>query len=153
MKSENQAMEFIREIRFESDDFYNQKTMIDKLGRLIRAWGEDLLRNGHIDRVPDSESEWMEVLERDIYWGDLGNQWDFYLVCCLIFFVLLRADIERDFLLQPYNVQGQRLERWSRRLKNYINPLSRDVVTQFCVCYSLSGERKPIRVRHKEFKA
>ena len=107
MKSENQAGEFIREIRFESDDFYNREIMIDKLGRLIGAWGEDLLRNRHIDHVPDSESDWLYILERDIYGGDLHNQWDFYLVCCLIFFVLLQADIERDFLLQPYNVQGQ----------------------------------------------
>ena len=152
MKSENQSHEFIRELRFESDEFFDQKTLIDKLDQLIQAWGEELLRNHHIDKIPDSEYAWLEVLERDIYWKDLEDQWDFYLVGCLIFFVMMREDIRRDFLLQPYNVQGQRLERWLRRLQRYMTPLSREVVTQFCLCYSLSQERKPIRVRYKEFK-
>lgn len=153
MKSENQSIEFIRELRFESDDFFDQKTMIDKLDQLIQAWGKELLRNHYIDEIPDSEYAWLEVLERDIHWRDLENQWDFYLVSCLIFFVLMREDIKRDFLLQPYNVLGQRLERWLLRLKRYMTPLTREVVTQFCVCYGLSQERKPIRVRYKEFKA
>jgi hypothetical protein len=152
MKSENQSHEFIRELRFESDEFFDQKRMIEKLDQLIQAWGKDLLRNHHIDEIPDSENAWLEVLERDIDWKDLANQWDCYVVGCLVFFVPMREDIKRDFLLQPYNVQGQRLERWLRRLQRYMMPLSREVVTQFCLCYSLSGERKPIRVRYKEFK-
>jgi hypothetical protein len=152
MTSENQSHEFIRELRFESDEFFDQKTMIDKLDQLIQAWGKELLWNQYIDEIPDSEYAWLEVLERDIHWKDLKDQWDFYLVSSLIFFVLMREDIKRDFLLQPYNVQGQRLERWLRRQRRYMTPLSREVVTRFCLCYSLSGERKPIRVRYKEFK-
>jgi hypothetical protein len=152
MNSENLSREFIRELRFESDDFFDQKRMIEKLDQLIQAWGMELLRNNLIDEIPDSEYAWLEVLERDIHWKDLKNQWDFYLVSCLIFFVLMREDIKRDFLLQPYNVQGQRLERWLHRQHRYITSLSREVITQFCLCYSLSGERKPIRVRYKEFK-
>jgi len=152
MTSENQSLEFIRELRFESDDLFDQKIMIDKLDHLIQAWGKELLRNQYIDEIPDSEYAWLEVLERDIHWKDLKDQWDFYLVSSLIFFVLMREDIKRDFLLQPYNVQGQRLERWLRRQRRYMTPLSREVVTRFCLCYSLSGERKPIRVRYKEFK-
>ena len=152
MTSENQSYEFIRELRFESDEFFDQKTMINKLDQLIQAWGKELLRNQYIDEIPDSEYAWLEVLERDIHWKDLKDQWDFYLVSSLIFFVLMREDIKRDFLLQPYNVQGQRLERWLRRQRRYMTPLSREVVTRFCLCYSLSGERKPIRVRYKEFK-
>ena len=152
MTSENQSHEFIRELRFESDEFFDQKRMIEKLDQLIQAWGEELLRNQYIDKIPDSEYAWLEVLERDIDWKDLENQWDCYVAGCLVFFVMLREDIKRDFLLQPYNVQGQRLERWLRRSHRYMTPLSREVVTQFCLCYSLSGERKPIRVRYKEFK-
>lgn len=152
MNSENLSREFIRELRFESDDFFDQKRMIEKLDQLIQAWGNELLRNHYIDEIPDSEHAWLEVLEHDVYWKDLRNQWDYYLVSCLMFFVLMREDIKRDFLLQPYNVLGQRLERWLNRQHRYITPLSRDVITQFCLCYSLSGERKPIRVRYKEFK-
>jgi hypothetical protein len=152
MTSENQPLEFIREIRFENDDYFDQKKMLGKLDQLIQAWGKELLRNQYIAEIPDSEYAWLEVLERDIHWKDLKDQWDFYLVSSLIFFVLMREDIKRDFLLQPYNVQGQRLERWLRRQKRYMTPLSREVVTQFCICYSLSQERKPIRVRYKEFK-
>lgn len=152
MTSENQSLEFIRETRFESDEFFNQKTMIDKLDQLIQAWGKELLRNHYIDKIPDAEHAWLDVLERDIHWKDLENQWEFYLVGCLIFFVMMREDIKRDFLLQPYNVQSQRLERWLRRMSRYTTPLSKEVVTQFCLCYSLSQERKSIRVRYKEFK-
>lgn len=152
MKPKNQSYEFIRELRFESDDFFDQKTMIDKLDQLIQAWGEELLQKKYIDKIPDSEHTWLEVLERDIHWRDLKDQWDYYLVSSLIFFVLMREDIKRDFLLQPYNILGQRLERWLLRLRRYMTPLSREVVTQFCICYSLSQERKPIRVRYKEFK-
>jgi len=152
MNSENQSPELIRETRFETDDFFDQKRMIEKLDQLIQAWGKELLRNHFIDEIPNSENAWLEVLERDIHWEDLRDQWDFYLISCLIFFVLMREDIKRDFLIQPYNVLGQRLERWLHRQHRYITPLSRDVITQFCLCYSLSGERKPIRVRYKEFK-
>ena len=153
MKSENQSPELIRELRFEPVDYFDQQKMLTKLDRLIQAWGEDLLRSRHIEQLPDSELAWLDALERDIHWEDLKDQWDFYLVSCLIFFVLMREDIRRGFLLQPYNVQGQRLERWLGRLRRYMTPLTRDVVTQFCICYSLSQERKPIRVRYKEFKA
>jgi len=152
MNSENKPIEMIREVRFESSDFFDQKIMIAKLDQLIQAWGGELLRNGQIDAIPGSEHAWLEVLEREIHSKDLQNQWDLYLVSCLIFFVLLREDIKRDLLVQPYNVLGQRLERWLRRQHRYVTPLSRDVITQFCLCYSLSGERKPIRVRYKEFK-
>jgi hypothetical protein len=152
MNSERQSREFIREIRFESGDFFDQKRMVEKLDQLIQAWGGELLRNGYIDKIPDSEYAWFQALEHDIYGKDLRNQWDYYLVSCLIFFVLMREDIKRDFLLQPYNVLGQRLERWLQRQHRYVTPLSRDVITQFCLCYSLSGERNPIRVRYKEFK-
>jgi len=152
MNSENKPIEMIREVRFESSDFFDQKIMIAKLDQLIQAWGGELLRNGQIDAIPGSEHAWLGVLEREIHSKDLQNQWDLYLVSCLIFFVLLREDIKRDLLVQPYNVLGQRLERWLRRQHRYVTPLSRDVITQFCLCYSLSGERKPIRVRYKEFK-
>ncbi|MFH0726655.1 MAG: hypothetical protein V2B19_09955 [Pseudomonadota bacterium] len=149
MKSESHSLELIREMRFESEDFFDQNKMLHKLDLLIQAWGEELLRSRHIDAIPDSEHTWLEVLERDIHWTDLDDQWDVYLVGCLIFFVLMREDIKRDFLLQPYNVQGQRLERWLWRLKRYMTPLTREVVTRFCLCYSLSQERLPIRVRYK----
>lgn len=152
MNSENKPLEMIREVRFENDDFFDQKIMIAKLDQLIQAWGGELLRNGHIDAIPGTEHAWFEALEHEIHIKDLIDQWDLYLVSCLIFFVLLREDIKRDFLVQPYNVLGQRLERWLRRQHRYATPLSRDVITQFCLCYSLSGERKPIRVRYKEFK-
>jgi hypothetical protein len=152
MNSENQPPELIRDLRFESDDFFDQKKMVDKLDLLVQAWGRELLRRRYIDGIPDSESAWLEVLERDIHWDDLENQWDYYLVSCLIFFVLMREDIKRDFLLQPYNVQGQRLERWLWRLRRYMTPLTRAVVTQFCLNYSLCQERQPIRVRYKEIK-
>jgi hypothetical protein len=152
MNSEKQPLEFIREVRFESGDFFDQNKMVAKLDQLIQAWGGELLRNGHIDAIPASEYAWLEALERGIYLNDLKDQWEIYLVSCLIFFVSMREDIKRDFLLQPYNVVGQRLERWLHRQHRYVTPLSRDVITQFCLCYSLSGERKPIRVRYKEFK-
>ena len=152
MNSENRPLEIIREVRFENDDFFDQKIMIEKLDQLVQAWAGDLLRNGYIDAIPGSEHAWLEVLGHGIYSKDLSDDWDRYLVSCLIFFVLMREDIKRDFLLQPYNVLGQRLERWLHRQHRYATPLSREVITQFCLCYSLSGERKPIRVRYKEFR-
>jgi hypothetical protein len=88
-------------------------------------------------------------LSRDIYWGDLNSQWEHYVVASLIFFVSLRADIKRDFLLQPDPIRGQRLSRWLEKLRHYQTPLSKDVVTKFCMCYSMVMENKPIKVRYR----
>ena len=77
----------IREIVFDPDDFFDQEKMIDKLDQLIQAWGQELIHNQHIDDMPDSDETWLSVLGRDIYWGDLNNQWEHYVVACLIFFV------------------------------------------------------------------
>ena len=140
----------IREIVFDPDDFFDQDKMISKLDQLIQAWGLELVQNQHIDDIPDSDEGWLKVLDRDIYWGDLKNQWEHYVVGSLIFFVLLRADIKRDFLLQPDYIRGQRLSRWLGRLRHYQTPLSKDIVTKFCVCYSMILERKPIKVRYNE---
>lgn len=152
MNSENPSLVNIREIVFDPDDFFDQDIIIHKLNRLIQAWGQELLHNQHIDDIPNSDEDWLKVLDRDIYWGDLNNQWEHYVVACLIFFVLLRADIKRDFLLQPDNIRGQRLSRWLGRLRHYQTPLSKDIVTKFCLCYSMILERKPIKVRYKELK-
>jgi len=152
MNSENPSLVNIREIIFDPDDFFDQDIIIHKLNRLIQAWGQELLHNQHIDDIPNSDEDWLKVLDRDIYWGDLNNQWEHYVVACLIFFVLLRADIKRDFLIQPDNIRGQRLSRWLGRLRHYQTPLSKDIVTKFCLCYSMILERKPIKVRYKELK-
>jgi len=152
MNSENPSLVNIREIVFDPDDFFDQDIIIHKLNRLIQAWGQELLHNQHIDDIPNSDEDWLKVLDRDIYWGDLNNQWEHYVVACLIFFVLLRADIKRDFLIQPDNIRGQRLSRWLGRLRHYQTPLSKDIVTKFCLCYSMILERKPIKVRYKELK-
>jgi len=53
MNSENMPFEMIREVRFENDDFFDQKIMIEKLDQLIQAWAGDLFRNGYIDAIPD----------------------------------------------------------------------------------------------------
>jgi len=151
MKSEDPALVNIREIVFDQDDFFDQGKMIKKLDHLIYAWGQDLLQNQHIDNIPDSDEAWHKLLDMDIYWGDLKDQWEHYVVGCLIFFVLLRADIKRDFLLQPDYIRGQRLGRWLGRLKHYQTPLSKDIVTKFCLCYSMILERKPIKVRYSKF--
>jgi hypothetical protein len=152
MNSENPSLVNIRAIVFDPDDFFDQDIIIHKLNRLIQAWGQELLHNQHIDDIPNSDEDWLKVLDRDIYWGDLNNQWEHYVVACLIFFVLLRADIKRDFLIQPDNIRGQRLSRWLGRLRHYQTPLSKDIVTKFCLCYSMILERKPIKVRYKELK-
>lgn len=152
MNSKNPSLVNIRAIVFDPDDFFDQDIIIHKLNRLIQAWGQELLHNQHIDDIPSSDEDWLKVLDRDIYWGDLNNQWEHYVVACLIFFVLLRADIKRDFLIQPDNIRGQRLSRWLGRLRHYQTPLSKDIVTKFCLCYSMILERKPIKVRYKELK-
>ncbi len=151
MKSENPSDMNIREIVFDPDDFLDQEKMIKKLDCLIHAWCLELIQSQHIDAIPDSDEAWLKVLDMDIYWGDLKNQWEHYVVACLIFFVLLRTDIKRDFLLQPDYIRGQRLSRWLGRLRHYQTPLSKDIVTKFCVCYSMILERKPIKVRYSEF--
>jgi hypothetical protein len=148
MKSEDQAPVNIRTITFDEQDFFDQEKMISKLDRLIHAWGQELVENKYIDEIPVTDEAWLQILGIEIYWGDLKNQWEHYIVGCLIFFVLLRADIKRDFLLQPDNIRGQRLSRWLWRLKHYITPLSRDVVTKFCICYCMIQEKEPIKVRY-----
>ena len=150
MKPDVQTPMTIREIVFDQDDFFNQEKMIQKLDRVIHAWGQELVQNQYIDHIPGSDEAWLKVLDMDIYWGDLKNQWEHYIVSCLIFFVLLRADIKRDFLLQPDYIRGQRLSRWLGRLRRYQTPLSKDVVTKFCLCYSMILERKPIKLRYNE---
>ena len=151
MNSEDLSLTTIREIVFDPDDFLDQEKMIHKLDQLIQAWGQELIHNQHIDHIPESDEAWLEVLDMEIYWGDLKNQWEHYVVACLIFFVLLRADIKRDFLLQPDYIRGQRLSRWLGRLRHYQTPLSKDIVTKFCLCYSMILEKKPIKVRYSEF--
>jgi hypothetical protein len=123
------------------------------LDQLIRAWGQELIQGRYIDEIPHSDDAWLRFLEMDIYWGDLKNQWEHYVVGCLLFFVMLRADIKRDFLLQPDYIRGQRLSRWLSRLRHYMTPLLKDVVTKFCLCYSMILERKPIKVRYNELNA
>jgi len=150
MNSENLSLMNIREIVFDQDDFFDQEKMINKLDHLIHAWGQELIQNKHIDDIPDTDETWLKILDTDIYWGNLKNQWEHYVVGCLIFFVLLRADIKRDFLLQPDYIRGQRLSRWLGRLRHYQTPLSKDIVTKFCLCYSMILERKPIKVRYRE---
>lgn len=152
MNTEERSLANIRQVVFEPDDFLDQKTMVHKLDHLIDAWGRELIHHRLIDAMPDSDEAWLTFLDRDIYWGDLNTQWEHYIVACLIFFVLLRADIKRDFLLQPDYIRGQRLSRWLGRLRHYQTPLSKDIVTKFCLCYSMILERKPIKVRYKELK-
>ena len=152
MKAEDPSLMKIREIVFDPDDFFDPEKMIEKLDHLIDAWGQELFQNQYIDHIPDADEAWLKVLDVDIYWGDLKNQWEHYLVSCLIFFVLLRADIKRDFLLQPDYIRGQRLSRWLGRLRHYQTPLSKDIVTKFCICYSMIQEKKPIKVRYNELK-
>jgi hypothetical protein len=148
MNSEDPSRMDIRTIVFDPDDFFDQEKMIAKLDLLIHAWGRELIHNHHLEEIPESDEAWLKVLDRDIYWGDLNNQWEHHVVACLIFFVSLRADIQRDFLLQPDVIRGQRLGRWLEKLRRYQTPLSRDVVTKFCLCYSMIMERKAIKVRY-----
>ncbi|MBC8466303.1 MAG: hypothetical protein ISR61_00070 [Desulfobacteraceae bacterium] len=150
MKSEFQSVGKIREIVFDNDDFFDQEKMIKNLDRLVYAWGQELVQKKYIEQIPLSDDEWIRFLDMDIYWGDLNDQWDHYIVGCLIFFVKLRADIKRDFLLQPDYIRGQRLSRWLGKLRHYMNPLLRNLVTEFCLCYSMILEKKPIKVRYSE---
>jgi hypothetical protein len=150
MNAEDLSLMDIRTIVFDPDDYFDQKRMVHKLDRLIQAWGRELIRNQHIEDIPETDESWLNVLDRDIYWGDLNTQWEHYVVACLIFFVSLRADIKRDFLLQPDAIRAQRLSRWLEKLRHYQTPLSRDIVTRFCMCYSMIMEKKPIKVRYNE---
>lgn len=152
MNSEDLSLINIREVVFDPDDFFDQEKMIHKLDQLIQAWGQELIHHQHIDQIPESDEAWLKVLDMDIYWGDLKNQWEHYIVACLIFFVLLRADIKRDFLLQPDYIRGQRLSRWLGRLRHYQTTLSKDIVTKFCLCYSMILEKKPIKVRYNQIR-
>jgi hypothetical protein len=152
MKSNDAAQVRLSEIIFNTDDFFDKEMMIQKLDRLIFAWGKELVHKQYIDKIPDSDDAWCRFLDREIYWKDLKDQWEHYIVGCLNFFVMLRADIRRDFLLQPDNIRGQRLGRWLWRLRPYMTPLSRDVVTKFCLCYSMILERPPIKVRYNEIR-
>lgn len=151
MTADTPTYGILRELCFEEKDLFDQKIMIQNLDALIQAWGLELLHKKYIDSIPNTDKAWQEVLGRDIYWKDLRDQWDHYIVGCLIFFTLLRADIKRDFLLQPDYIRGQRLGRWLWRLKHYLTPLSREMITQFCLCYSMILERKPIKVRYNDF--
>jgi sarcosine oxidase delta subunit len=150
MESKEEAAVRLSEIVFDTDDFFDKEKMIEKLDRLILAWGKELVLKKYIDKVPESDDAWLRFLDREIYWKDLKDQWEHYIVGCLNFFVMLRADIKRDFLLEPDNIRGQRLSRWLWRLRPYLTPLSRDVVTKFCLCYSMILERPPIKVRYNE---
>ena len=152
MSSKDLSVRNIREVVFDPDDFFDQEKMIHKLDQLIQAWGQELIYHQHIEDIPDTDEAWLKVLDLDVYWGDLNSQWEHYVVACLIFFVLLRADIKRDFLLQPDYIRGQRLSRWLGRLRHYQSPLSKDIVTKFCLCYSMILERKPIKVRYNELR-
>lgn len=153
MNIEDRSQMVMRTIIFNPDDFLDQDKMIQKLGHLIHAWGRELVHLQHLDGIPESDDSWMKALSRDIYWGDLNSQWEHYLVACLIFFVALRTDIKRDFLLQPDTIRGQRLSRWLEKLRHYQNPLSKDVVTRFCMCYSMIMEQKAIKVRYNDVTA
>jgi hypothetical protein len=138
----------IRQIVFDEDSFFDQEKMIKKLDKLIHAWGRELVQKKYIDEIPDSDDAWLRFLDMDIYWGDLKDEWERYVVGSLIFFVLLRSDIKRDFLLQPDYIRGQRLSRWLGRLRHYMTPLLRAVVTKFCLCYSMILDKEFIKVRY-----
>jgi hypothetical protein len=150
MKSANESLVNIREIVFYKDIFFDQEKMIKKLDQLIHAWGRELVQKKYIDEIPDSDDAWLRFLDMDIYWGDLKDEWEHYVVGSLIFFVLLRSDIKRDFLLQPDYIRGQRLSRWLGRLRHYMTPLLRGVVTKFCLCYAMILDKEPIKVRYNE---
>jgi hypothetical protein len=152
MNSEDMSQMDIRTMVFDPDDLFNREEMIRKLDHLIHAWGRELIHNRHLDHLPETDEAWLSVLNRDIYWSDLNTQWELYVVACLIFFVSLRADIKRDFLLQPDPIRGQRLNHWLERLRHYQTALSRDIVTKFCLCYSMVMEKKPIKVRYNHIQ-
>ena len=98
MKPENQYLLKLREIVFDNVDFFDQEKMINKLDQLIHFWGRELVHKQYIDKIPVSDEAWLKFLGMDIYWGHLRDQWEHYVVGGLIFFVMLRADIKRDFL-------------------------------------------------------
>jgi hypothetical protein len=137
----------LEQITFDENDLFDQDRMVEKLDRLILAWGQELVYKGYLDHIPESDDAWNRFLEMDIYWGDLHDPWDHYIVGCLIFFVPLRSDIKKSFLLQPDTMRGRRLGRWLPRLKHYMTPLLQDVVTRFIMSYSMIMEIKPIQVR------
>ena len=149
MNPEDPSPMNIRTMVFEPDDFFDPKKMIQKLDQLILSWGQELIHHQHLEQIPESDEAWLNVLDRDIYWGDLNSQWEYYVVACLIFFVSLRADIHRDFLLQPDVIRGQRLSRWLEKLRRYQTPLSKDIITKFCLCYCMVMEKKSIKVRYR----
>lgn len=140
----------IGQLIFEEDDLFDQKRMVDKLDFLIQAWGHELLQKGYLTQMPATDDDWVKFLDMEVYWGDLKDPWDHYLVGCLIFVVPLRADIKRDFLLQPDNIRGQKLAWRLHKLRHYINPLLKKLITAFCLCYSTVSERNPITVRFTE---
>jgi hypothetical protein len=152
MSSKEQSSVVIKDVLFEESDLFDQQKMIEKLDALILSWGKELLAKRYIEKIPESDDAWLKTLDMEIYWQDIKDQWDCYVVSCLIFFVLLRDDIKRDFLLQPDYLRGQRLERWLGRMRHYANSLSKEVVTHFCLAYSMILERKPIKVRYKEYR-
>jgi hypothetical protein len=152
MKSEELSQMDIRTMVFAPDDLLDQEKMIRKLDHLIQAWGRELIYNKHLDHIPETDEAWLTVLSRDIYWGDLNTQWELYVVACLIFFVSLRADIKRDFLIQPDPIRGQRLSRWLEKLRHYQTALSKDIVTKFCLSYSMVMKNKPIKVRYNHIQ-
>ena len=142
----------LKDVVFEVEDFFQQEKILEKMDRLIGFWGRELVHKKYLECVPDSDEAWLRFLDMEIYWGDLKDPWDHYVVGSLIFFVNLRADIRRDFLLQPDYIRGQRLGRWLGKLGHYITPLLRDVVTKFCLTYSMILERKAIKVRYNDIK-
>ena len=152
MKSHLSSAPKIAQLVFEEDDLFDQERMVDKLDFLIHAWGHELLQKGYMDKTPSTDDDWIRFLDMEVYWRDLKEPWDHYLVGCLIFFVQLRADIKRDFLLQPDSIRGQKLGWRLHKLRRYISPLLRNLITAFCLCYSTVSERKPITVRFTEIQ-
>ncbi len=151
MHAENQPLDKINELVFYEEDLFNQEKMVKKLDEIIYAWGRELVHEQYIDQIPQSDDAWTQFLSMDIYWGDLKNEWEYYVVGSLIFFVALRSDIKRDFLLQPDYIRTQRLSKSLVHVQHYFNtPLLRDIVTKFYSCYAMIQENKPIKVRYKE---
>ena len=97
MKPEDQPPIKIRQVVFEPTDLFDKERIVKKIDGLIHAWGQELVQKGYLEEMPLTDAEWLSFLDMDIYWGDLKDQWEHYIVGCLTFFVLLRADIKRDF--------------------------------------------------------
>ena len=55
MKSKDTARVRLREIVFDTVDFFDKEIMIEKLDRLILAWGKELVHKHYIDRIPESD--------------------------------------------------------------------------------------------------